>query len=158
MTRIDGPASPGPVGAFSWLDWTREGDEYVGGEYRIRLVGPACWEVLLRNEHIQFDDRLSSALARAGHHHIEAVRRRDMVKWSLVMVGSLLAVLFVAAIDPDQGVTLVVGGIASILGLTGFARFSGAATRNLYDPYRRRAPWEPRDWWHRDSLGSDSIQ
>ena len=44
-TNHMGLKSPGPLMASSWLDWSRDDGEYVGGEYRIRLIEPYRWEV-----------------------------------------------------------------------------------------------------------------
>ena len=158
-TTTTGPKSPGPVVAFSWLDWSRDGQEYVAGRYRIRLVEPHRWEVLDDGQHLRFDERLSSALAWGGHHYIEALRRRDMIVSSLVVVASVVVLLlFGVASGFDTAVMAAAIPVSSIIGLSGLARFLGAATRNRYDPYRRRAPWEPRKWWEQDTLGRSSTQ
>lgn len=38
--RYPTPEPPVPLLPMSWLGWSRAEDEYVGGDYRIRLIGP----------------------------------------------------------------------------------------------------------------------
>ena len=145
-----GLKSPGPLVASSWLDWSRDDDEYVGGDYRIRLIEPYRWEVLFRGDHLRFDDRLSAALAHAEHHYIEAVRIRDMTKWGLVTLVSAVGLALLVSTEGLTGFfTFPLSLVIIVTGLAALARFVAVATRNLYDPYRRRAPWEPRRWWER---------
>lgn len=145
-----GPKAPGPIAAFSWLDWQRDGTEYVGGDYRIRLIEAYRWEVLHGGEHLRFDERLSSALAQAEHHHIESLRRHDLWMWGLVLAGSILGgVLLESNVEFTELWALPLLALILYAGLSALVRLLAAATRDRYDPYRRRAPWERRDFWQR---------
>lgn len=70
-----------PLRPMSWLKWSRDGDQYIGGEYVIRLVEPYRWEVLHRGIHLRFEPKLNTSLAQAEHHHIERLRIHDLVGW-----------------------------------------------------------------------------
>ena len=140
--------SPPPIRPMSWLDWSQDGDEYAGGDYRIRLLGPRRWEVLHCDVHIAFDPSLQSALSVAEHHHRERLRLRDLKVWGGVLVVSILVAGIVEMTLRTLDVWAVpVLAIAFYAGISAIVRLSAAATRNRFDPYRRRAPWEPRAWW-----------
>ncbi len=133
---------------MSWLDWSQDADEYAGGEYRIRLVEPYRWEVLHRGAHLRFDTRLSSALAQAEHHFGERLRAHDLVGWGLILLGSVAAIaLMGATVGLTRLWSIPVLCVLLYVGLSAMARLFAAASRDRYNPYRRRAPREPRNWW-----------
>ena len=141
---------PAPILPMSWLDWEQDGDEYVGGEYRIRLLAPRRWEVLHGNSHLAYDESLRSALAEAEHHHVERLRLRDLKVWGAVLAASILVSGIVELTSRAMEMWAVpILAIALYAGTSAIVRIFAAATRNRFDPYRRRAPWEPRAWWQR---------
>ena len=75
---------------MGWLTWVRDGDDFVSDQYRIRLIEPYRWEVIREGRHLFFDSRLSGALTRADHHHRDRLRVRDLITWSLVLMGAIL--------------------------------------------------------------------
>ena len=144
------PEAVPPLRPMSWLEWSRVGDLYIGGDYVIRLVEPYRWEILHRDTHVRFEPKLSAALAQAEHHHVERLRRLDLVGWGVVLVASLVAMALVDATVGLTGVWSVpVLCVLLFSGLSALARVLAAASRDRFNPYRRRAPWEPRNWWQR---------
>lgn len=144
---------PKPAAALlpmGWLDWQRDDGDYVGGDYRISLIEPHRWDVRLDGRHLFFDFRLSGALQRADHHYRDRLRRRDLIVWSTVLVVSVVAMaaleLF-AATNALWSIPLL--ALALYGAISAAVRIFAAATRSRFDPYRRRAPWEPRAWWQR---------
>jgi hypothetical protein len=139
---------PTPLRPMSWLDWAQDDEEYVGGDYRIRLIGPGRWQVLHRGSHLAYDPSLQSAFSVAEHHHRELLRRRDLMVWGGVLLASILVSGLVEMISRTLDIWAVpVLAIALYAGVSAVVRMYAAATRNRFDPYRRRAPWEPRAWW-----------
>jgi hypothetical protein len=141
---------PTPIVPMMWLDWRKEGDGYVGADYRIQLIEPHRWEVLLRGRHLFFDGRLSSAVTRADHHFRDRLRVRDLITWGAVLVASVLGA---GAIEVWQSTlrlwSLPLFALVFYAAVSAVVRGYAAMTRNRFDPYRRRAPWEPRGWWQR---------
>ncbi|NNC93223.1 MAG: hypothetical protein HKN80_12110 [Acidimicrobiia bacterium] len=134
-----------PILPMSWLDWVKEGDEYVGGEYRIRLIEPYRWEVLRKGKPAFFDTRLSGALARTEDHYRDRLRVRDLLTWSAVLAGSVLLGVVVELSRDAIGLWgFPLQAAALYVGMSAIVRFYAALTRNRFDPYRRRAPWERR--------------
>lgn len=149
LTVIE-PRKPDPILPMSWLDWRRDGDEYAGGVYRIRLIEPYRWEVLRNGRHLFYDRSLTSSLTRADHHYRERLRARDLIMWAVVFV---LSIGLAGAVEEMRD-TLGLWGVPllalSMYGAIGAVVRSYAAwTRSRFDPYRRRAPWEPRGWWQK---------
>jgi hypothetical protein len=129
------------------LMWTRDGDDLVAGQYRIRLLGPRQWETTHRGRFLGVDPRRSIALAGAEHHHRETQRIQQIARWGLsaavaVLVSALLS-LWLSTLLGFILFTVAVGVF-----LSSAARCLAAATRSLLDPYRTREPWEPSNWWN----------
>lgn len=147
---IAGTSPKAPILPMSWLDWERDGDEYAGGSYRIRLIEPHRWEALREGKHIFYDTRLSNALVRTEEHYRNRLRVRDLFTWSAVFAASILLVVALDKWRDNVGLwgylLLVVAMFAS---MSAVVRFYAAATGNRFDPYRRRAPWEKRRRWGR---------
>ena len=144
------PKQPDPILPMSWLEWRREGDEYAGGDYLVRLVEPYRWEVLRAGRHLFYDRSLNSSLTRADHHYRDRLRIRDLIVWTAVLIASIgLGVVVEITRDTLDlwGVPLL--ALAMYGGGAAVVRFYAALTRNRFDPYRRRAPWEPRGWWQK---------
>ena len=145
------PRQPDPILPMSWLEWRREGDdEYAGGAYRIRLIEPYRWEVLHGGRHLFYDRSLNSSLTRADHHYRDGLRRRDLMMWFTLFVASIgLAALVETTRETLElwGVPLL--ALAMYGSVSAVVRFYAAWTRNRFDPYRRRAPWESRGWWQK---------
>lgn len=72
----------------------------------------------------------------------------DLVVWGVVLVASLADM---ALIDATVGLTCMwsvpVLRLVLYAGLSAFVRVLAAASLDRFNPYRRRAPWEPRNWW-----------
>ena len=135
---------------MSWLDWQEELGDVVGGEYRVRLEAPFQWEVLLAGEHLLFHESRASALDEAEAHFRERLRRKDMVAYGIIVLLAGAAMFATAELVPLDSIwSILLFALFVHIGLTSLGRFTAAATRNRFDPYRRRAPWEPRGWWHR---------
>jgi hypothetical protein len=136
---------PPPILPMSWLDWARAGDEYVGGQYRIRLVEAYRWEVLRDGKHLFFDARLSGALVRAEDHYRDWLRIRDLATWGAVLVAATVLGIMVGSVREALGLR---GYLVLVLAMSGsmvaLVKFHAAATGNRSNPYRRRAPWERR--------------
>ena len=144
------PREPGAILPMSWVDWKRDGDEYVGGDYRIRLIEPYRWEVVRAGSHLFYDTRLSGALTRADHHYRDRLRIRDLITWGAVLVLSVLLAAGVEMAGERSGLwSIPLLAVALYGGLSAFVRMVAAATRSRFDPYRRRAPWESRMWWRK---------
>ena len=142
--------SPPPIRPMSWLDWSQVGDEYVGGDYRIVLIEPRRWEIRYRGSHLAEDPSLQSALTVAEHHYRELLRLRDLVTWGIVLVGSLIIAGLVELTSRTIDMWAVpILAVALFAGVSAVVRIFAAATRSRFDPYRRRAPWEPHAWWKR---------
>jgi hypothetical protein len=134
-----------PDGLLLW-SWDR--DAAVGGPYRIRNVAPFRWELTFRDRPVSEHRRLSIAQMAAELHHRRTLRRTGMVRWgTLVAVGLAVALAFMGVAGPS-GILGTLGGLCVCL--AGVPRFIAALTGNLLDPYRRRDPWEPPDWWNRN--------
>ena len=142
--------SPDPLRPMSWLDWRQDGEEYIGGQYRIKLLAPHKWQVLLGGEHLRVHKRRAGAMDEAETHQPEGLRRRDMGVYGLIGLLALAAISLMVEFIPFNTLwSLLLFALLVYVGLTSLGRFTAAATRNRLDPYRRRAPWEPRGWWHR---------
>lgn len=134
-----------PIPAMSWLDWSRRGNEYVGGRYRVRLIEPYRWEVVHDGEHLFFDASLKSALIRTDDHHRERLRRRDLFTWGALTAGSASAAAIIELLggfEPLWSILLL--WIIVYLCVSGIVRFFAAAGRHPTHPYRRRAPRKSR--------------
>lgn len=144
------PTPSGPVLPMSWLDWRRHGDEYSADGYLIRLIEPHRWEVLRDGHHLFFATRLSGALQQADHHYRDRLRVRDLITWSAVLVASI-ALAAGVELSGATGSLVAIPLLALALygALSAVVRMYAAATRSRFDPYRRRAPWEPRSRWRR---------
>jgi len=130
------------------LTWVPNQDEVVAGRYRIRRVAPFRWELTFRGRMLSEHRRCSMAQVAGELHHRGVLRRADLIKWgTLAAVGLGAAVVFVGLRGPWLILGTVGGLWASFIGI---ARFVAALTGNLLDPYRRRDPWEPEDWWNRN--------
>lgn len=139
--------SPDPLRPMSWLDWRQDGNEYVGGQYRIRLLGPFQWQVLLAGEHLLYHESRAGAMDDAEAHYREQLRRRDMGVYGLIGLLALVTISLIVEFIPFNTLwSLLLFALVVYVGLTSLGRFTAAATRNRLDPFRRRAPWEPRGW------------
>ena len=143
------------VRSMSLLDWRRTDDGYAGGDYRIRLAKPGCWEIDHRGEPVASTGSLKLAMTKAEFDYRERLRRRDLARSALAFATFAWALLGMASAWTAQLwfvvlFSILVGGL-----LTSLARFVGAASFSFNDPYRRRLPWEKRDWWtkHLDFSG-----
>lgn len=150
MTAGRKPQSPiaDPIRPMSWLDWHEDVDGFAGGDYRIRLLEPFRWEVSRAGRHVLFHETRSGAMDEAETHYREGLRRRDMWVFGLIALLAGTAVLLAIAFVPldDLWRVLLFALLVHVV-LSSLGRFVAAATRNRLDPYRRRAPWEPRSWW-----------
>jgi hypothetical protein len=142
------PLSGGARTPDGLLIWSWDRDAAVGGRYRIRNVAPFRWELTFRDRTLSEHRRLSIAQMAAELHHRRTLRQAGMVRWgTLAAVGLAVALVFMGLGGPSG----ILGTIAGLwLGLTALPRFVAALTGNLLDPYRRRDPWEPPDWWNRN--------
>jgi len=143
------PTTKESIRPMSLLNWQRTEDGYTGGDYLIRLLRPNCWEIRYRGEPVKTTDSLKLAMTRAEFHFREQLRKRDLVKWAIwfiIFTGGLIVL-----------VSNWASRIESILLFTALAYgWLGALTRLIAatgwshnDPYRRRLPWERRDWYER---------
>lgn len=106
--------------------------------------------MLHRGIHLQFEPRLSAAVAQAEHHHIESLRVRDLAIWGVVLIGSLSAMALMDAVGRLTELWFIpLFCVLLFTDLSALARLLAAASRDRFNPYRRRAPWEPRNWWQR---------
>ena len=128
---------------MGWLTWVRDGDDHVSGPYRVRLVEPHRWEVLRDNRHLFFAPRLSAALTLADHHHRDRLRAIDLIIWTAVLLAST-GVAGVVELAGDRAGLWVIPLLAlAVYGaISAVVRIYAALSRNRFDPYRRRAPWE----------------
>jgi hypothetical protein len=128
------------------LAWSEDGPDLTAGRYRIRLVGPNHW-LLVRRGRPLFEHRLLSAARRIAElDHRETLRRRDLAEWGTIGLIAFGASMWLVLL---WGVAGFFGLIASVFVLvSAVARFLAALSRSAYDPYRRREPWEARDWWN----------
>jgi len=129
------------------LAWSEEGDDLTARRYLIRNAGPNRWE-LVRRGRVNGVHRLQSVARRIAEiDHREMLRRRDIAVWgTLAGAGLVASVWFVLM----WGVAGFFGLVAAVfVAAAGTARMLAAVSRNAYDPYRRRDPWEERDWWNR---------
>ena len=133
--------------ASGQLRWTRDGDDLMAGQYRIRLLGPRQWETTYRGLFLSVDSRRSIALAGAEHHHRETQRVQQITRWGL---SAGVAVLVAAGLSLWLSTMLgfLLFTVAAGMFLSSAARCLAAATRSLLDPYRAREPWEPSNWWN----------
>lgn len=130
------------------LKWTSDRDDLVAGRYRLRLLAPGQWETSWKGRVLRVDSRRSIALAAAEHHHREAQRAQQIVRWGLSAAAALLAAaISLAWIATLVGFLLFAAGAG--LFFASLARLTAAITGNLLDPYRTRESWEPPDWWNR---------
>jgi hypothetical protein len=142
--------TPGAILPMSWLDWSQDGDDYVGGDYRVRLRRPFCWEVLLRGKHLFSAPGLHAALVGADRHHRERLRAHDLTAWGVVLAFSVLTVALVEIVGDRAGLwSVALLGTALYAGISALVRLYAAFTRSSFDPYRRPAPWESRHRWRR---------
>ncbi len=58
------PKAEEPIRSMSLLGWRNTNDEYMGGNYRIRLVRAGCWEIRYRSEPVAMADGLKLAMSR----------------------------------------------------------------------------------------------
>lgn len=143
-----GSASGAGQASTGRIQWSWDAEGAVGGRYRVRNVAPFRWELTFRDRAISEHHRLSSARVAAELHHRRLLRRADLIRWGALATVSLVVM-------PGLG---AVGGAVSILGIiaavwvfaTALPRLLAALTGNLLDPFRRRDPWEPPDWWNRN--------
>lgn len=126
--------------------WVPCGDDVVGAGYRVHGTGPSRWELTHRGTLLSVHRRLSSAQAAAGIHHRASVRRRDLLGWGSAAIAGIAAAAGFCGVGGVGGFAGVVG--SAWLAVTALPRAVAAATGSLLDPYRRRDPWETRDWWN----------
>jgi hypothetical protein len=151
MAAGPAPARP-PEGAgrvpAGLIAWSRDHDAIVGGRYRIRNLAPLRWELTFRDRTLSEHRRLSMAKVSAELHHRGALRRAGLVRWGTVAAGGVAVALVFAGFGGASGILGTIGGLS--LFLIAAPRFVAALTGSLLDPYRRRDPWEPDDWWNRN--------
>ena len=148
MAALESPGTDELIGVASGrLRWTHDGDDLVAGRYRIRLLGPGQWETTCRGRFLRVDERRSTALAMAEHHHREFQRIQQITRWGLSAIASLSAAAVAGLwISTPLGLAVFVGAAGAFL--SSMARCVAPVTRSLLDPYRKREPWEPSDWWN----------
>lgn len=133
----------------SLLDWSIRGDGYVADHYRIRFLGESDWKITYKGTNLGSAEKLKWAFSVVEHHHREAIRRRDLIRYGLTFVLAILAGgAIIAVVDEVQQLWLWPAYVllfATALG--GAVRFYVTLTGNLDDPYRRPLPWERRRRW-----------
>jgi hypothetical protein len=130
------------------ITWSCRHDVTVGGRYRIRNLAPFRWELSFRNRTLSEHRRLSMAKMAAELHHRGVLRRVALLCWGALGVGGIAVALVFVGLGGAAGILGTIGGFW--LFLIAVPRFVAALTTNLLDPYRRRDPWEPADWWNRN--------
>jgi hypothetical protein len=128
------------------LKWVADGDDLVARDYRIRLLGPRCWETTHGDQVLRVDPRRSMAIASAEHHYRELVRRRRITLSSFTALAAVLVgIVATQWIHTPLGFLVFAGAIG--LFIASAARFAAALSRNILDPYRIREPWERINPW-----------
>jgi hypothetical protein len=132
---------------MSLLGWRNTNDEYMGGNYRIRLVRAGCWEIRYRSEPVAMADGLKLAMSRAELDYRERLRNRDVVGWGTSSAVFGVVLLWMASTWTNEVgffflFTALFWGLLNTL-----TRFIAATGWSQNDPYRRRLPWERRDWY-----------
>jgi hypothetical protein len=126
----------------SVLDWRISGEEYLAGDYRIRLIEPRKWEITHRGATIAYHPSRASAFVIVEDHCRDAIRRRDLIRLALTFVIAIAGWMTAGLVAEEMWVLAL--PVVLYFTLSSFIRFFAVLSRNVNDPYRRRMPWEKR--------------
>ena len=125
----------------SLLSWREAEEGFVGGDYRIRLLGPYQWEISHRGRVLEINRSRRAAFEVVEDHFRARMRLRDSVRWAGVALGAAV-VGGIAASWPNLHAAWLVGILSAAMfaGVSALVRMVAALTGNRNDPYRRREP------------------